>query len=81
MSTQSTAIALAEAKLAAAKKRVMAAQRLATIAAYERQAGNPAYPGQSAICLGKAEIERSLYERDLAEADLIIARAEQEARQ
>ena len=69
-------VKLAEAKLAAAKLRVQAAHRLGTIAAYEQQAINPDYDGQSEVCMGKAEVERSLYAQQLAEADLLVAKAE-----
>jgi len=68
-------VAQAEAKLAAAKKRVFASHRLASIAAYERQASNPVYDGQAEICQSKAAGERSLYEKEMAEADLIEAKA------
>lgn len=68
-------VAQAEAKLKAAEKRVFASQRLGSIASYERQASNPAYPGQEAICSSKATVEKALYDKEMAEADLIEAKA------
>lgn len=68
-------VAEAEAKLKAAEKRVFAAHRLTTIAAYERQATHPAYPGQETICISNSQIWRALYDKEMAEADLIEAKA------
>ncbi len=71
----SLTVAQAEAKLKAAEKRVYAAHRLTTIAAYERQASNPAYPGQESICQSNAQVWRALYDKEMAEADLIETKA------
>lgn len=74
----SQSIKLAEAKLKAAQIRIKAAARLAIIASYERQASNPAYDGQVEVCLNKAAMERAYYDKEMAEADLIIAQATEE---
>lgn len=65
----------AEAKLAAAEKRVMAAHTLERAAAYDRQAMNPSYAGQDSICCGKADTTRAFADKLYAEADLIEAKA------
>jgi hypothetical protein len=68
-------IKVAEAKLEAARLRVKAAHQLDMASGYERQAANPAYAGQDMVCLGKANVVRSLAAQTLAEADLVEAKA------
>lgn len=53
----------AERKLEAARLRVLACQQRQNAAAHERQAGQPIYPGQTMICLGKAAMLYALAAR------------------
>ena len=63
----------AEAKLKAAKLRVLAANQRAMAAGYRRQAMHPIYPGQEMICLDKADVVDALATRTEAEANLLEA--------
>jgi hypothetical protein len=67
-------VAIAQAKLAAANKRVLAAHQRENASAYMRQASNPAYEGQEMICTGKANTALAHAARTEAEADLIEAK-------
>lgn len=65
----------AKANLKAAKLRVKAAHQREHAASYLRQSEHPAYPGQEAICMGKAGTVEALAAQTEAEADLILAQA------
>lgn len=72
-------IALAEARLEAARKRVWAAHQRDNAAAHMRQAAKPAYPGQEDFCINKAAIISALAAQTDAEAELIEAKANSNA--
>ena len=59
----------------AAKLRLLAASQKSNAAAHLRQADNPIYPGQSAICIDKAAIIEALADKNLATAARLDAEA------
>lgn len=66
-------ITQAEAKSKAANLRILAASQRANAAAHRRQATHPVYPGQSEICLDKADQIDAYADRSEAQAALIEA--------
>jgi len=65
----------AKVKVAAAEKRVFAAQQREMSAAYFRQAEHPIYAGQEIICANKGAVVEALAAKTEAEADLMEAQA------
>lgn len=66
---------IAEAAVKAANLRVLAAGQRANAEAHRRQAARPIYPGQTEICLGKADQIDAFAARSEVQADLILAQA------
>ncbi|HUV65718.1 MAG TPA: hypothetical protein VMW24_17615 [Sedimentisphaerales bacterium] len=69
-------VKLMQARLKAAELRVRAAHQ--SSAGYQRQAANPVYDGQEAVCMGKAAQVDALSAKSSAQADLIDAEADAE---
>lgn len=66
----------AEAKLKAANLMVLAVNQRSNAAAHRRQAGKPIYPGQTEICMDKADHIDAFAMRSEAQAELILSQAE-----
>ena len=65
--------AQAEKNLKIANLRILAASQRANAAAHRRQALKPIYPGQSDICMSKADQIEAFAARTEAQADLLAA--------